>query len=58
MRKRSLRAWIKKNREEIDSAIKAAGGREGRRNDDERELWVLSDEGLYLWAMGEGVEVD
>lgn len=26
-------------------------------DDDERETWVLNDEGLYLWAVGDGVEV-
>lgn len=27
------------------------------RNDDERRLWVLNDEGLYLWHQREGGSV-
>lgn len=27
------------------------------KNDEERRLWVLNDEGLYLWARSEGVRI-
>ena len=27
------------------------------RDDEERRLWVLNDEGLYNWARSEGVEI-
>ena len=26
-------------------------------DDDEIEIWILNDEGLYEWAVSEGVEV-
>lgn len=48
----SLREWIKLNRAEIDACIeRVAPG--CRKNDDERRLWVLNDEGLYQWARSE-----
>ena len=65
-----MREFIKRHREELDQAINAAlfrydgnGGRgvvpdpAPRRNDSERENWVLNDEGLYSWARSEGVRV-
>lgn len=65
-----LRDFIKQNRAEIDRLINGAlyrhDGRGGRgvipdpppkRNDEERRQWILNDEGLYLWARGEGVKV-
>lgn len=65
-----LRDFIRKNREEIDEAINSVvyrwdgnGGRGSvpnpppKRNDEERERWVLNDEGLYSWARREGVPV-
>lgn len=51
----SMRTFIRANRPEIDKFIRAGGG--GLFNDVERELWVLNDEGLYLWAQSEGVDV-
>ncbi len=57
-RRRSLRDWIRENREEIDRAIqRALKNPEFRINDEERRLWVLNDEGLYRWARSEGVNV-
>lgn len=54
--KKSLRQWIRENRQQLDEAIqRACPG--AARNDDERRLWVLNDEGFYLWARGEGVDV-
>jgi len=65
-----LRQWIRENRGEIDKAINGVlyrhdgnGGRgivpepPPRRNDSERAEWVANDEGLYLWARGDGVNV-
>ena len=62
--------FIRQNRAELDQAINAAiyryDGRGGpgrvpdpppRRNDEERRLWVLNDEGLYNWARSEGVRI-
>lgn len=47
----TIREFIKKNRPAIDAAIRrAVGDPERRLNDEERRLWVLNDEGLYLGA--------
>jgi len=53
---KSLRAWVKKNRVDIDSIIRSNCSN-CRLNDEERELWVMNDEGLYNWAKSEGVNV-
>lgn len=59
MKKIPLREWIRRNRAEIDKAILGRVPNIGDRlNDDERRLWVLNDEGLYLWARGDGARVD
>lgn len=65
-----MRQFIEDNRAEIDAAINGAlyrhdgnGGRgtipdpPPQRDDDEREDWILNDEGLYNWARSEGVKV-
>jgi hypothetical protein len=54
--KKSLRTWIKENRKEIDACIKRVCDN-CKLNDEERRGWVLNDEGLYLWAKSEGVNV-
>lgn len=55
----SLSQFIKENRAELDAAIARAIGRDKNPypNDRERRLWVLNDEGLYLWARSEGVKI-
>ena len=50
----SVREFIRDNRAEIDTAIRRVVNMP-RINDGERELWILNDEGLYLWAKSEGV---
>lgn len=45
----TLKQFIKENRKEIDSAIKRTCPN-ARLNDEERRLWILNEEGLYLWA--------
>lgn len=55
--KKSLRQWIKENRKEIDAVILRVCPNIRWLNDGERRLWVLNDEGLYLWARSEGVNV-
>jgi len=52
----TLREFIRANRAELDEAIqRACPG--AKRNDEERRLWVLNDEGLYNWARAEGVRI-
>lgn len=54
----TMREFVRKHRDELDQCIEnALGGAEyhTRRNDDERRLWVMNDEGLYRWARSEGV---
>jgi len=60
MKKKSLRTWIRENNREIDAIILKACPNIGDklRSDDDRRGWVLNDEALYLWARGEGAEVD
>lgn len=50
MKRVSLREWIRTNRAELDRYIRSACPNVGSLNDEERRLWVLNDEGLYLWA--------
>ena len=57
----SINAFIKKHRKEIDKCIIRALGGDPKahryKNDEERRLWVLNDEGLYNWARSEGVKI-
>lgn len=57
----TLRQFIKKHRDDIDSCIARAMHRTVSelpyRNDRERRLWILNDEGLYQWAQSEGVQI-
>ena len=56
MRKIPLREFIRNNRETIDNAIKRVSP-DNTLNDEERRLWLLNDEGLYLWAKSERVNI-
>jgi len=42
----NLQKWIKENRKAIDDIIKSP-----YKNDEERRLWTLNDEGLYYAFM-------
>lgn len=54
----SIYTFIRKNRKLLDEAIRQAlNNPEARLNDEERRLWVLNCEGLYLWARSEGVKI-
>jgi hypothetical protein len=54
----TLREFIKKNRQEIDSGISRFYGDNCKpSNDAERQDWILNDEGLYNWAKSEGVKL-
>ena len=51
-----LQDFIRKNRGELDACIqRACPG--APKNDNERRLWILNDEGLYRWARSEGVKI-
>ncbi len=56
MKSKSLRQFIKENKEELDAAIRRVCDN-CRLSDTERRLWVLNDEGLYRWARSEGVNI-
>lgn len=53
----TLAEFIKEHRAEIDAAILRVVGSLPYKNDAERRLWVLNDEGLYRWARSEGVRI-
>ena len=54
----TLKEFIKENRQELDKCIERALGQPSpRKNDEERRLWILNDEGLYRWARSEGVRI-
>jgi hypothetical protein len=56
----TLKQFIKENRVELDRLIgKILDGMEYHKykNDEERRLWILNDEGLYNWARSEGVRI-
>ena len=58
-----LSQFIKDNRAALDSAIdRAMGTRDDsramrKRNDRERQEWILNDEGLYRWARSSGCRI-
>ena len=53
----TLEQFIDEYRTEIDAVAVAVGGHTPE-DDEEREDWVMNDEGLYSWAMSEGIEGD
>lgn len=55
----TLKQFIKENRAELDQCIARAIGRDENpnKNDAERRLWILNDEGLYRWARQCGVKI-
>jgi len=59
--KKTLQQFIKEHRLEIDECIIRALGGDPKshryKNDEERRLWILNDEGLYNWARSEGVRI-
>lgn len=51
----SLKRFIKENRKAIDQAIAQSYGDNCMpTNDEQRQLWVINDSGLYQWARSEG----
>jgi hypothetical protein len=45
----TLAEFIQENRDEIDECIQSVTTQD-HIDDDERELWILNDEGMYNWA--------
>ena len=54
MKSKSMRDFINEHKKEIDEYL---NGKTNYRNDEERRLWILNDEGLYNWARSEGVNI-
>lgn len=44
------REYIRKNRKEIDAYIRSVVSNIGTLNDNDREEWIMNDEGLYNQA--------
>lgn len=56
-RERDMQDFIDQNRGELVKAIQRAAGPNARVDDDEIEMWINNDEGLYQWAQSEGVNI-
>jgi hypothetical protein len=54
---RELSDWIAANRDMIDRHIQKAVSNIIDIDDDEREMWVMNDETLYIRAAHDGVEL-
>jgi len=52
----SIEEFIRKNQEELVENIRQSYPELDYNETEEIELWVWNDEGLYNWAMSEGVE--
>ena len=52
-----MRDFIEAHREAIDQRIIRVCPNVGQIDDDERRVWILNDEPLYLWARQEGVRI-
>jgi len=58
MKLKPLREFIKENRQHIDDVVRArVKDPKKMLTDEERRLWVVNDEALYLWARKEGVDL-
>ncbi len=51
----TLKKFIRKNRLELDEIIQRKYPKVKKLNDDERRVWILTDNDLYVWAESEGV---
>jgi hypothetical protein len=52
----TLEQFIRKNRRELDKAIRRHYPNVKKLNDDERRVWILTDEFFYVWAKSAGVK--
>ena len=53
----TLEDYIAENCEAIDEVIRFIAGPETPIDDEERELWIMNDEGLYNMAQEAGVDI-
>ena len=51
----TMTEFIRENEADIDAAIRNVWP-EAQLDDDEREMWIVNDEGLYTWAQDAGVD--
>lgn len=49
----TLQDFIDANREELIGCIQGATGNDAVPDNDEIEMWICNDEGLYNWAKSE-----
>jgi succinate dehydrogenase flavin-adding protein (antitoxin of CptAB toxin-antitoxin module) len=52
----TIEMFIDRNRDELVTRIRTQYNPAGEFSDDEIETWIMNDEELYNWAVGEGVE--
>ncbi len=52
----TLEQFIRKNRRELDKAIRRKYPHVKKLNDDERKVWIFTDEFFYGWARSAGVK--
>jgi hypothetical protein len=57
MKTPNIETFIRNNRKAITAHILSRCPNIQSINDEERRLWILNDEILYLWAKREGVRV-
>ena len=51
----SIEEWVEQHRDELVEIIPVKN--KSLLDDEELEMWVMNDEGLYNWAISEGVEI-
>lgn len=51
-----LETFVEEHRQEIDDYIHTVNPNQ-EIDDEERENWVMNDEGIYEWALNEGVNI-
>ncbi len=54
----TLTNFVRKNRKELDRAIKRISPNVKPLNDAERRVWVLNDMRLLLWVKAQGVKIE
>jgi hypothetical protein len=52
----TLEQFIRKNRRELDKAIRRKCPNVKTLNDSERRVWIFADDFFYIWAKSEGVK--